>query len=335
MGLTVLLLPHPPEEKDYLFSRPTQRDLLSNILMMGFFYLNYYFLIPRLYFNRKYFFYSICILAGFAMVVFLPAFLTGYFSWNGPPGSAVHPDLPPSSPEMVPVTPMRNFLNHISHIIFLFMVLVLFSLLLRVRSRLLMTQKDRLDAELSSLKAQINPHFLFNALNSIYSLAVKKEDKTADAVINLADLMRYIIKDASKNRVPLQLELDYIGNYVDLQLARIGDTARVEFTIVGEPGESQIAPLILITFVENAFKYGINPDEDSEVRIGIAVGSNRLELEVFNKKVCTVNSNKDSSTGVGLDNTRERIRLLYPRRHELDIQDAPDHFLVSLKIDLA
>ena len=335
MGLTILLLPHPPEEKNYLFSRPTQRDLYSNAFIMLFFYLNYYWLIPRLFFNKKYFLYYATILAAFAAVVMLPAFLTGYFSWSGPPPSAMHPDLPPSNPEMVPVTPIRNFLNHISHIIFLFMAVVLFSLLLRVRSRLLTAQKDKLDAELSSLKAQINPHFLFNALNSIYSLAVKKEDKTADAVINQADLMRYIIKDASKNRVPLQLELDYIRNYIDLQLARIGDTARVEFTVEGDPGDAEIAPLILISFVENAFKYGVNPDEDSEVRIALDVTEERLGLEVYNKKVCTVHNNRDSSTGVGLDNTRERIRLLYPRKHELDIQDRPDHFLVSLKIDLS
>jgi len=242
------------------------------------------------------------------------------------------PALPAPGAEKLSVTQSYSFLQEISHSIYLYITVILFSNLLRTRGRLFQLQKEKINAELSSLKSQINPHFLFNTLNSIYALAVKKDDKTADAVINLAGLMRYMIKEAHGDRIALQKELDYLTNYVELQKARLRETASVSLSINGSAGVLEIAPLILITFVENAFKYGINPEMDSKISIAIDIREYELELRVSNSKVLI--SSLDLSTGIGLDNTRSRLELLYFKEHRLEITEDKDHYHVFLSIHL-
>jgi hypothetical protein len=330
LALPLILFPHPPEETDFLFSKPTQRDLIANVLMLAFFYLHYYVLIPRLYWRRRLMLYALCIVAGFGAITLLPSALTGRNPFQ--PAGVLYP-IPANYKPGAPPPPVgSSFMQEIQHHIFLFLAVVLFSLLLRVRQWLFQERQDKLNAELSSLKAQINPHFLFNTLNSIYALAVKKDDRIADAVVNLSELMRYILKDAQRNKVPLQKELDYITNYIDLQKARLGNTACIHFVCSGQPADTAIAPLMLITFIENAFKYGINPDEDSEVRIQIDVDRNNLHMLVYNKKVRTVND--ANSMGIGISNTKERLQLLYPAKHQLTIQNTNSYFSVNLTITL-
>jgi len=329
--LPLFLFPHPPEEVGFLFSKPTLRDIISNAFTLTFFYLNYYLLIPRLYFQKRFVIYALCIVAGFVFITLAPSLLTGHNPLDPP---HVVYDAPKNTTHFIPPPPKGTwFIMEVKHHIFLFAAVILFSILLRLRQRLFRAQEDRLNAELSSLKAQINPHFLFNTLNSIYALAVKKDDKTADAVINLSELMRYIIKDAHNNKVALEKELNYISNYVDLQRSRLGNTARIHFDTIGNPAGKEIAPLILITFIENAFKYGINPDEDSEVSIQIKISATDLLLEVYNKKVKIRNNNH--STGVGIENTEERLQLLYPSKHSLVIKDNNSYFSVNLTIMLS
>lgn len=354
LALALVLYPHPPDESGRLLSRPTQRDFLANTLMLGFFYLNYFILIPRLYFRKRYPSYLLCIAAALVLIVLVPSLITGRVPWHHghpkgfPPifrhaparsadttGSLTSFTAPEPPPDALPGGPHNinpSFFEEISHHIFVFFVVVLFSLFLRVRSRMLTAEKQKLDAELVSLKSQINPHFLFNALNSIYSLTVRKEDAAPAAVINLSELMRYMIKDASKTLVPLQVELDYITNYIQLQRARAGDTAVIDFTITGDPAGKTISPLLLIAFIENAFKYGINPDEESIVTIHIGIIDEQLTLKVRNKKLTT--ANRFESTGIGIANTRERLTLLYPGKYALSIDDEHGHYLVTLTIAL-
>ena len=330
LALPVFLFPHPPEEVGFLFSKPTQRDFIANALMLAFFYGNYYLLIPRIYFRRQFALYAFCIVACFLTIVLLPSIVTGHNPLQPP---KVVYDIPKNSEHFIPPPPKgTSFLLEVKHHIFLFVAVILFSILLRIRQRLFRAQEDKLNAELSSLKAQINPHFLFNTLNSIYALAVKKDDKTADAVVNLSELMRYIIREAHNNKVALEKELNYISNYIDLQRSRLGNTARIFFTATGNPEGKEIAPLILITFIENAFKYGINPDEDSEIRIQIDVDKSDLHLQIHNKKVKT--SKNSNSTGIGIENTRERLQLLYPAKHSLIIKDNNINFSVNLTMTL-
>jgi len=190
-----------------------------------------------------------------------------------------------------------------------------------------------LQTEISFLKAQINPHFLFNTLNSIYSLSISKSDAAPDAVVKLSNMMRYSVSEANQNFVSLSKEIEYISNYIELQRLRVTDKIKINYEISGDVEGKQIAPFLLIPFVENAFKHGVNSEEDSDIGIKIDIGSDGLLLKVANKKV-TVHIGKDTGIGLGIETTRKRLRLLYPGRHKLDITDNNDSFRILLQIDL-
>lgn len=227
----------------------------------------------------------------------------------------------------------RSLLLDVSHQVFLFLAVVFFSLILRINYRWRQTEKEKLNAELSYLKAQINPHFLFNILNTIYSFAIEKSDQTGTAVIKLSQMMRYVISDAGDHLVPLSREIDYLSNYVELQKMRFGDSVPLSFTVSGKVAGQLIAPLILISFVENAFKHGVNAAENTDIRITVNVDEKQLYFTTFNNKV-TVNDMQDTAGGLGIENTRKRLQLLYPGRHTLKIRDEKDYFEVSLSLQL-
>jgi LytS/YehU family sensor histidine kinase len=219
------------------------------------------------------------------------------------------------------------------HNFFLVFAVLFFSLLLRIASQWRRSEKEKLNAELSYLKAQINPHFLFNTLNSIYALAIEKSDNTATAVAKLSGMMRYVISDAAKRFVPLDKELAYIKDYIELQRIRFGDTIQLYFDINGTANGKQIAPLILISFIENAFKYGVNAEEDSVIGIHMNIEENKLNMRVYNHKV-NVQMAHEGKTGTGIANTKTRLDLLYPARHLLTISENEKEFSVSLTLIL-
>ncbi|HRD40256.1 MAG TPA: sensor histidine kinase, partial [Bacteroidia bacterium] len=185
--------------------------------------------------------------------------------------------------------------------------------------------------ELSYLKAQINPHFLFNTLNSIYSLAIQKSDETANAVVKLSGMMRYVLTESQNEFVSLQKELDYINNYIELQKTRLDSTIKLHYTITGTTTGKAIAPLILIPFIENAFKYGVNAEENSEITIEISVNEAAINLFVKNNKV-SIRPDPENRSGLGIENTKSRLLLLYPGKHYLNIDDNSASFSVSLSI---
>ncbi|QIP14184.1 histidine kinase [Spirosoma aureum] len=212
-------------------------------------------------------------------------------------------------------------------------VSTLISISVQTASRLHQVENDQLQAELRQLKAQIQPHFLFNTLNSIYALAIRQDERTADTIVKLSEFMRYIIRDAHLDKVDLAKEINYIANYIDLQKARLRDSVQVNYQLEGDGKQLKIAPLLLFSYIENAFKYGVSPDEDSKIDIYLRIEKTSLSLNVANKKV-QVNS-FENSTGVGLQNTRERLRLLYPDAHELIIDNTPTDFHVQLSLTLS
>ncbi|MFZ7115818.1 MAG: sensor histidine kinase [Bacteroidota bacterium] len=213
----------------------------------------------------------------------------------------------------------------------LFIFVILFSLVIKTRNKLRSAEKEKLNAELSYLKAQINPHFLFNTLNSIYSLAIEKSDYTPIAVVKLSGMMRYVLTESSAQFVSLEKEINYIRDFVDLQKLRVGNTADVQFEISGDFIGSRIAPLILIAFIENAFKYGVNPDQKSEIVIQLSVSGKKLHLIVKNNKVIF---NSDWSNQVGLDNTINRLDLIYPSKYTLHFRDKDNEYQVELLLEL-
>lgn len=317
----------PPDRAAFLFSKPMQRDLIGNALMLGFFYLHYFIIIPSLYFKQKRLPYLLSILAGFIVICLLPSLLTGRNPFLE--GAAAYPPMD----TRLPPPPPGPFLAEIKHQVFLFIAVVFFSLSLRIRSRRYKEQTTLHAAELATIRAQINPHFLFNTLNSIYALAVRKDDATADSIVHLSGLMRYVFRESGDQHIPLHKELEYLGNYVELQRSRLGDTVVIRYTMEQEDAApAVIAPLILISFIENAFKYGVNPEAASLISIHIKVSKKTLYLSVHNYKV--VLPQHSFSSGIGVHNAKERLELLYPGKHKLEITEDAHHYLVTLIMEL-
>lgn len=192
-------------------------------------------------------------------------------------------------------------------------------------------ETEKKDMELQFLKSQLNPHFLFNSLNNIYSLAYQKSDKTADAVLKLSEIMRYMIYESNDSWVSLNKEVEYVQSFVQLQKLRFKDGAAVEININGEVDGQKIVPLILISFVENAFKHGVANDPENPIKINISANQKILHFSVSNKKSKT---NKDAVGGVGLNNVERRLQLLYPDRYKLNIVNSATHYTTELMLDL-
>jgi sensor histidine kinase YesM len=236
--------------------------------------------------------------------------------------------------EALPKPKGFTFIEEIRHHIFLYTAMILFSILLRTRNRLLESEQAKHAAEINSLKEQINPHFLFNTLNSIYALAIPDQSATtANAILKLSGMMRYIVTETSSTFVALQKELSYVKDYIDLQRLRLDKRIKLSFEITGSVGDQVIAPLTLIPFIENAFKHGVNPDEYSRINILVEVQETELTLTVENNKVTTTLSSHEHS-GKGIANTRSRLQLLYPSRHLLILKEDENHFHVQLTIQL-
>jgi len=324
----------PPGEAFFPMSKIFVQDTTANFVLLCFFYLNYYILLPRLFFTHKYLLYAASVLLFLSFAFTLP-FLAGRYISGGeqpPPFWAGERPIPFSKPGAPPSIGSFVFDEFRRHL-FLFFTAVFLSFLLKTRARLSAVKGEKLIAELSSLKLQINPHFLFNTLNSIYALSIKKDPKAAEAITNLSGLMRYVIKDANDYTIPLKKEIEYVRNYIELQKARLGNTAVIDFETTGEPGNKEIAPLILITYIENAFKYGINPDAGNcIIRVKIQMQDEGIKLTVFNKKV--LRAAHLESTGIGMKNTAERLRHLYPEKHILLVNDNQENYSVTLSIKL-
>lgn len=191
-------------------------------------------------------------------------------------------------------------------------------------------REAKTQAELAFLKSQINPHFLYNTLNYIYSLAYPVSEKLADAVIKLSDLMRYMLTENPDGQVDLQKEVDYIENYISIYQLRFEAAFFVDFKAEGEIAGKRVAALLLIPFVENAFKHGVVNDPSRPIRINLKVTGNRLDFTLSNK----INQNqKDHSTGVGLVNIRRRLALIYPNKHELLISENGQTYKATLVIN--
>lgn len=191
---------------------------------------------------------------------------------------------------------------------------------------------QRKETELQFLKAQLNPHFLFNSLNSIYSLVRNGSHEAPEAVITLSELMRYMLYEAQQELVPLTKEIDYIKNYVSFQLFRLSDSENVRLKISGKYGNKKIAPLLLIPFVENAFKYGTDFKGKTYVDIDMQVISDSLFFYVKNR--IGIHKRDEMNSGIGLTNIKNRLELLYPENHALNIDKEDGNYQVKLELNL-
>ena len=305
----------------------SQRELFGYLLMVGFFYLNYHVLIPRLYFKKKYIWFVLAILACYLFITFLPQYIFQFTDrFEARPGPLPPPGSPGSSPS-------PELFRHLGHTIFLFFLVVFVSLAMKINSKWKETEKERIHTELSFLKAQVNPHFLFNTLNSIYSLAIEKSDDTAHAIVKLSGMMRYVLHDARQDFVSLQRELECIHDFIDLQKIRWGESVEIHYQVSGDPSGKRIAPVVLQPFIENAFKHGVSTEEDAVIEILIHIKNERLSMQVVNDKVKPVNTYEEKS-GLGIENTRMRLDLIYPSAYALHITESEKKFRIDLTLDL-
>ncbi len=192
-------------------------------------------------------------------------------------------------------------------------------------------ENANLNAEVNFLKSQINPHFLFNTLNGIYSQAHSRSEKTEYSILKLSDLLRYVLYDSGDDKVELAKDIQYLNNYIDLQKIRISKKVNINYEVKGEATGKQIAPLLLITFIENAFKHGVSYSKPSTIDIKISIFEKILTLVACNP---VIESNSFASGGLGLKNVGRRLELLYPGKYWLDIIHNDHLHIVNLKINL-
>jgi sensor histidine kinase YesM len=193
-----------------------------------------------------------------------------------------------------------------------------------------------LQSELNFLKSQINPHFLFNTLNSLYALTLKKSDLAPEIVLKLSEMMRYMLYECNEKQVSLSKELTYMQNYLELERLRQGKKMSISLNMKGEPGEKKIAPLMFIPFIENCFKHGISHHiADGFVNIDIAINRFDIDIVIENSKAPALPGfNGKKSGGIGLVNIKRRLELLYPENYLLNISESPNTYKVNLKLNL-
>jgi len=309
------------------FSTIPNEFYFLNFIFIAVFYFNYIFLVPKFLLNKKIIIY---VAISLALIIFIIIFLEPLLK------TSLQPTFPRGNFNDNLPRPREGSINLRPPILLLLFFAL--STCVKLVSEWYKSEKERtlvasqkINSELSFLKAQLNPHFLFNTLNSIYSLANKKSDDTTVAIVTLSELMRYMIYEANEEFISLEKEIEYIKNYISLQLLRLRDSSGVKINVHGSL-KYKIEPLLLISFIENAFKYGTDYKGKTEIRVVITIHDDELHLEVYNISSLQNLANKNS--GIGLENIKNRLNLLYPNAHTLEITKGKKSFEISLKINL-
>jgi two-component system LytT family sensor kinase len=331
--LPLVFYPRPRDREFSIFTEHyfTTLFFVNFGIIIAFYYLNTYVFIPKLLDTKKFVAYTVLILALLIFYGFVPRIYHGLFGYLQPlstnPGGPLRPPRPRAFPLLSP--------GNIS----IFLLVFAFSTGIKVINQWLRSEQrakeisnEKLQAELSFLKAQINPHFLFNTLNNIYALASAQSEQTAAAVMKLSSIMRYVLTEARNDLVPLEKEILFTSHYIELQKMRLTDKTNIDFTINGDPLGHEIAPLLLLPFVENAFKYGVSTRECSPIRILLDIKEESLYFSISNNKHFNSALRMADNTGIGISNTKRRLDLLYPGKYDLIITDKSNEFTVHLNI---
>ena len=306
--------------------------LCKSLLLIALFYTNYFLLVPAFLLKRKTLLYIIIIVAiilgiGYLITVVEPRPMPRFMDF----------------PDKGEMEMMKKMEDNIRFKMFPNTIVVtlhlLISAILRIylewddsKKRQLASETEKKTSELNFLKAQLNPHFFFNSLNTIFSLAIKKSDKTPVAILNLSELMRYMLYETNKDEVKLEAEIAYIENYIELQKLRLPSNNTIVFEVHGNPKNIHLPPLLFISFIENAFKYGVNPAKQNEIVVRFDIDNNAVKLMVIND--IYIELRKENASGLGIDNTQKRINLYFPNRNSLNLYEKDHKFHVELKLDL-
>lgn len=291
----------PP--KDFFFYFMTWTPMLFSLFL---FYLNYFVLVDKFLFNKKILLFFVI---NFALIIALSYCTEGIreaFRVNFP--------IKEGGPR-----PPKGFILGIHNFSFLFVVSI--SVAIRTTGRWYVTENQRknlenenLKSELSNLKMQLNPHFFFNTLNNIYSLIRTSPDKAQESIHGLAKLMRYHLYETNEEKVPLSGEVEFLKSYISLMQLRLSSNVRVENEFTIENPTVQIAPLLFISLVENSFKHGISPVEESYIKIKMVEQNKILSFEIQNTDY-PQKSESLGDIGIGLENLKKRLTLIYPEKH--------------------
>ncbi len=205
---------------------------------------------------------------------------------------------------------------------------------LRSDRRAIERETENLKTELAFLRSQVSPHFMFNVLNNMVSLARKKSDQLEPSLFKLSSLLRYMLYETDEEKVLLEREVEYLQSYIDLQLQRFGSKVRVNLMMDDFDGSYFIEPMLLIPFVENAFKHGTGFRQNSEINIELKAKGDLLHFTVSNYYDNSVVQVKDKTSGIGLQNVKRRLNLLYKNQHNLCIENKDNFFTVKLQLNL-
>jgi len=295
-----------------------QTDLL--IILMAVFYFNYYVLIPRLLIRHKVITYIIIVLALLVGVTCLNSFINSTFSLT--PFKFNHPRPPHEGPGGHPDRHGRfGFETFVPGMNLLMIGLgITISIIRKWQQEVILRQQleqEKTATELSLLKAQINPHFFFNTLNTIYSYTLSDGDIARTAITNLSKMMRYVLYDAAGLQTPLSKEVAFIREYTELMKLRVTDKTTVLLDVQEGTNEVLIAPMLFLPFVENAFKHGVSNIAEGHISIWIIQNATDVELIVKNTIYESRRSSEDASNGIGILNTTRRLDLLYPGKYTL------------------
>ena len=325
-----------------LFPRPKEPGLLSeqvfnlyyvvmNVFYISFYYFNSGFLIPRLLERKKYIEYTVIIILLLVFFGMLPRLYQHIAGDLLKIPSAIRQNRPRNTrPPILSPGAISIFL-----LVFIFSTgMNIVNQWLRSERRSKQIENEKLSAELSFLKAQINPHFLFNTLNNIYALAEDRSEQTAPAVMKLSSIMRYVLTEARNDLVALDKEIQFISDYIELQKMRSTNKTLVSFVVRGDTAGRYVTPLIFLPFIENAFKYGISTREMSPIEILLEINDQFIRFRVRNNKHINTSARIADNTGIGIQNTRRRLELLFPNRYALDIADERLSYMVNLKLNI-
>ena len=286
------------------------------------FYIFYSIIIPRLFIRRNYLKFSI------ATILYIPGYSLLYgYSMNY---------------LEIKLGLVENFQNIYLVIAIYYTVLYiflggLFKLAVegyKTQQQKILLEKQNVKSELALLRSQVNPHFLFNTLNTIHSFVNNNHQKAARAVIKLSDIMRYMLYEAAREKITLDKEIEYLNSYVTLQNFRLEKSRFVEFKLKGKTSGILIPPMLFTPFVENAFKHGKKKGKETGITIDFEVNNNMVLFEITNDIDPVKSEELIRSEGFGLKNVRRRLELLYPHKHELEIIEKDNNFTVRLQIEL-
>ena len=329
--LLPLLFFSPPRRPHQGFPRPQNfgdngfdihsmwvQSIFFNLLLIIFFYFNMYVLIPKVFTRNTLVKYVGAVLISFIVVALASELIN-----------------------------QLCLMMHIGHprplviTLFNFLMILGLSTTLRLTSDRVQFERERkeyenerLKSELSLLRSQVSPHFMFNVLNSLASLARKRSEQLESFIIQLSHLMRYMLYESGEKRVTLEREVEYLKSYIDLQKLRFGNDVVIEFQTQVTRMDLPIEPMLLIPFVENAFKHGIGLISDPTIRINLTLDDHQLQFSVYNKFNKTLTETKDVGSGIGIQNVRRRLDLLYRDLYTLTIVEKELWFMVDLKLIL-